>query len=736
MGMLAVGAQHVDARYQWWADPTGPSGFGPGFGQPIVWVLAADVEYIPWLWAWHATCPLNDVDGDGVCGDVDNCPVFNPDQLDSEQPPDGLGDVCDPDTMNSSAVSGSDGSISLTNESGAVTFVGSTAYPYQTVTIMEDATGVGTIEVTSRGKNRVQDKFDILSSGLLTGTVTKVIDFPAPGNSQAQLDGLAVKKRPNLAISHTVVGTQPATEPYTQATISFDLLDDATFTVLVPADSDCDGVFDQFDINDDGDFDDFGELDNCPYVYNVDQADNLPAGGDGIGDVCQQDYDGDGHNDNADNCPDTYNPDQLDSDGDLTGDECDLCEDDPADACAGGDTVIGPDGGSVTNGAETASVDIPPAALAVDTTISVIGETDTSNYAIGRTPDNLEVGYIYTFQPEGITFDGNVTITLTYEQGQMPECKGVETNLDIYYYDAETGWIPQNAEQDCPTNTLTLQVDHFSAYVVMAIRDSDNDGVVNTEDDCPDTPAGAIVGSNGCQYPVALASGDSYLAPVGSAFAFDGTDSYDPDGSIASYDWNFDDGSGASGVTANHSYDSAGLYNVALTVTDSTGNQDDTTLLVVVYDPAAGFATGGGRLIPGGPTSDVGDDLPGIDNASPASFGFVVKYKTGASSPDGQLEFQYRQGDFNLHSSGMEWLVITNDNWAKFMGSATIKGVEGDFPFRVDARDGDFGGRDDTDKFIIKVYEASTDPDAPDNDPIYKASGELIGGKIVIHAKK
>ena len=43
-------------------------------------------------------CPLdadNDIDGDGVCGDVDNCPDdANADQLDSDD--DGLGDACDP----------------------------------------------------------------------------------------------------------------------------------------------------------------------------------------------------------------------------------------------------------------------------------------------------------------------------------------------------------------------------------------------------------------------------------------------------------------------------------------------------------------------------------------------------------------------------------------------------------------------------------------------------------------
>lgn len=43
--------------------------------------------------------PNNDIDGDGVCGDVDNCPtVANVDQTDNEN--DGLGDVCDSDDDN------------------------------------------------------------------------------------------------------------------------------------------------------------------------------------------------------------------------------------------------------------------------------------------------------------------------------------------------------------------------------------------------------------------------------------------------------------------------------------------------------------------------------------------------------------------------------------------------------------------------------------------------------------
>ena len=45
-----------------------------------------------------------------------------------------------------------------------------------------------------------------------------------------------------------------------------------------------------------------------------------------------------------------------------------------------------------------------------------------------------------------------------------------------------------------------------------------------------------------------------------------------------------------------HSYTAAGIYDVCLTVNDGSVDSDPACTLAVVYDPNAGFVTGGGWI--------------------------------------------------------------------------------------------------------------------------------------------
>jgi hypothetical protein len=62
--------------------------------------------------------------------------------------------------------------------------------------------------------------------------------------------------------------------------------------------------------------------DNCPFVFNPDQHN---VDGDGSGDVCDPDIDGDGFLNAVDNCPSNANISQQNSDSDSLGDVCDNC---------------------------------------------------------------------------------------------------------------------------------------------------------------------------------------------------------------------------------------------------------------------------------------------------------------------------------------------------------------------------------------------------------------------------
>lgn len=195
-------------------------------------------------------------------------------------------------------------------------------------------------------------------------------------------------------------------------------------------------------------------------------------------------------------------------------------------------------------------------------------------------------------------------------------------------------------------------------------------------------------------------------------------------------------GSTPGSTSATYTFSSAGVYMVKLTVTDSCGASVVATTvngdpaMVVVYDPNAGFVTGGGWI-----NSPVGAYPGNPSLIGKANFGFVSKYKKGQSTPTGETEFQFQVANFNFHSTSYDWLVVAGAK-AQYKGSGTING-SGDYAFMLTAIDGQLNGGGGNDKFRIKVWNKTTNViiydnllDAPDSsDP----TTVLGGGSIVIH---
>jgi len=206
--------------------------------------------------------------------------------------------------------------------------------------------------------------------------------------------------------------------------------------------------------------------------------------------------------------------------------------------------------------------------------------------------------------------------------------------------------------------------------------------------------------------------------------------------------WNWGDSTTSSGdvdetlgsgsAEGTHTYDTPGVYTVLLTVTDDDGGSDTETFqYVVIYDQDGGFVTGGGWI-----DSPAGAYVADPSLTGTANFGFVSKYKKGATTPTGQTEFQFQAGDLNFHSSIYHWLVIANHK-AIYKGTGTING-DGNYGFMLFAIDEKLTPSTDVDMFRIKIWDISNNDAVVYDNEIGEAEDappttHIIGGSIVIH---
>jgi PKD repeat protein len=180
----------------------------------------------------------------------------------------------------------------------------------------------------------------------------------------------------------------------------------------------------------------------------------------------------------------------------------------------------------------------------------------------------------------------------------------------------------------------------------------------------------------------AVTSDDANLPPVADAepavrsgpgpleVRFDGALSYDPDagGGVATWQWDFGDGTGATGREVTHTYTGSGRFFPTLTVTDNAGAESKFVEEITVGLPAAPFVHTGGAggttvhgavdpenqptqwLVEYGPTAEYGattsaESLPGDDALHQVSAGLpglvhgrLYHYRLVASNASGSAE--------------------------------------------------------------------------------------------------
>lgn len=187
-------------------------------------------------------------------------------------------------------------------------------------------------------------------------------------------------------------------------------------------------------------------------------------------------------------------------------------------------------------------------------------------------------------------------------------------------------------------------------------------------------------------------------------------------------------------ISGAHSYGSAGVYTVTISVADkiNTTPIPQSFEYVVIYDPSAGFVTGGGWINSPAAACQLSSACAGATGK--ATFGFNARYQRGANTPDGSTEFQFQAGGLNFKSTTYQWLVVAGSK-AQYKGVGAING-KGTYNFLLTAIDGDLqNGK--ADAFRIKITDPSTGSVVYDNqmgsDDTSNNATVLGGGSIVIH---
>ncbi len=179
---------------------------------------------------------------------------------------------------------------------------------------------------------------------------------------------------------------------------------------------------------------------------------------------------------------------------------------------------------------------------------------------------------------------------------------------------------PTGLAQGIPIDYTPSDVNNHSATLQVVSNDPD-EPTVNVSL----VGAGVVVAN---QPPVADPNGP-YTGTAGQPVLFDGSGSFDPDGTIVSYAWDFGDGNTGTGVSPSHTYAAVGSYTVSLTVTDDGSLTDTATTTATIA-----------QLQP--PVADPNGPYNG-------TVGVPVQFDgSGSSDPDGTIQsYAWDFGDGN-----------------------------------------------------------------------------------------
>ncbi len=374
--------------------------------------------------------------------------------------------------------------------------------------------------------------------------------------------------------------------------------------------------------------------------------------------------------------------------------------------------------------------------------VDVTTSNDTTNHAICGQVSNLSLFAVVerVNRPPSANAGGPYTVdegdsVVVAASGSDPEGGALTFAWDL----------DNNGTFETPSQSVTFSaagLDGSSSHMI-AVQATDSGGLLATDQ--------ATVNVLNVAPTVGAITAPVSPVQVNSAIntSADFTDPGMPDTHTTVWDWGdnstspgtVNETSGSGSVTGGHTYTTPGVHTVRAMVTDDDGDSGESIFqFVVVYDPSAGFVTGGGWI-----DSPAGAYAPDPLLTGTATFGFVSRYKKGTTVPTGVTEFQFQVAGLNFRSDTYDWLVVAGVR-AQYKGTGTING-QGEYKFLLTAIDADVNTNDSitVDRFRIKIWWEEVDGtehvvydnglDAEDFDEIDPTTGttEIGGGSIVIH---
>jgi len=192
---------------------------------------------------------------------------------------------------------------------------------------------------------------------------------------------------------------------------------------------------------------------------------------------------------------------------------------------------------------------------------------------------------IWIYSSGNVIVKNNIT---NCKKGVYIYYPGYASNSNLFYHNNFIENAVNNTYDKCTNNWFNETLEEGNYYDDYNGTDADEDGIgdvpynISGEDNQDLYPLMELYAEN--KPPVASFTFSPENPVVNDTIIFNASDSYDPDGNITAYKWEFGDGANGTGEIVNHSYSLAGNYTVNLTVMDDEEAENSTSKTIRVVE--------------------------------------------------------------------------------------------------------------------------------------------------------